>query len=62
MDATMTMTCRHCRAFNGRSRCGCAAARAERGETSVEIDLNSIVLPGFDADGRFLGRRTRGLR
>jgi hypothetical protein len=31
-NTSAPVTCKHCRAFNGKSHCGCAAARLERGE------------------------------
>jgi hypothetical protein len=50
---TKQITCEFCRAFNGRSRCGCAQARAARGEKSAPVvDINSIVL--FDQNGKKL--------
>jgi len=38
------LVCPHCRAFNGRSRCGCAKARAERGEKVQEVNPDHIVI------------------
>lgn len=39
---TAPITCPHCHAFNGRSRCGCAAARKDRGETPSTDTMEAL--------------------